>query len=143
MTRDGIIQDISETKRRLMSGDFTPKQSETLIGFVNEQIKDYCHSKVDQRIFENWLKDYLKEKFKVFEQNQVERFKSFHTKEDQRIFEYNLNEKIDARFERIESRMDKFEENMEKQSLALGVMMKKLESQSLAIAELTQKISNG
>jgi hypothetical protein len=133
----GIIKDVSETKRVLMSGDFTPKQSETLIGFVNEQIKDYCHSKVDQRIFENWLKDELELRFnslttifhtkedqRIFERKLDERFESlntiFHTKEDQRIFEQKLEQKLDDRFLQIT-------EIIKTQSLAINELTKKVD----------------
>jgi hypothetical protein len=109
MTKDGIIQDVSETKRRLMSGDFTPKQSETLIGFVNEQIKDYCHSKVDQRRFENWLKDDLEFKF-----NSLTTI--FHTKEDQRIFEAKIDERFLLMMDMIKN-----------QSLAINELSKKMD----------------
>jgi len=111
MTRDGIIKDVSETKRVLMSGDFTPKQSDTLIGFVNEQIKDYCHSKVDQRIFERKLDEKL-DALKTI----------FHSKEDQQLFEEKFKH---------------FEQKTEERFLQ---MLDLIKNQSLAINELSKKM---
>jgi len=132
MTRDGIIKDVSETKRVLMSGDFTPKQSETLIGFVNEQIKDYCHSKVDQRIFERKLDD----KFNALKT-------IFHTKEDQRIFENWLKDELELRFNSLttifHSKEDQriFERKLDERFMQMLEMIK---TQSLAINELSKKM---
>jgi hypothetical protein len=144
MTRDGIIKDVSETKRVLMSGDFTHKQSEMLIGFVNEQIKDYCHSKVDQRIFENWLKDELEFRFnslttifhtkedqRIFERKINEQFDSlktiFHSKEDQRIFEKKLDEKFKHFEKKSEDRFLQVMEMIKTQSLAINELSKKMD----------------
>jgi actin-related protein len=141
MTRDGIMQDVGEKMRGLMSGDFNPEQARALFAFVHEQIREYCHSKVDQRVFEkkldeklqtfhtkedqrvfeSWIKGnfYTKEDQRIFEEKLDERFNAlntiFHTKEDQRIFE----EKITDRFQRLENKMDKFEEKMEQQTFAI------------------------
>ena len=132
MTRDGIIKDVSETKRVLMSGDFTPKQAEMLIGFVNEQIKDYCHSKVDQRIFENWLKDELESRF-----NSLTTI--FHTKEDQLIFETKLDERFELLNSIFHTKEDHriFETKVEDRFLQVIEMIK---TQSLAINELSKKM---
>jgi hypothetical protein len=156
MTRDGIMQDVGEKMRGLMSGDFNPEQARALFAFVHEQIKEYCHSKVDQRVFESWIKEYchskvdqrvfeswlkenwhskedqrvfegwLKENWhskddqRIFEKRLDEKLLTFHTKEDQRIFE----DKINDRFERLENRMDKFEEKMEQQTFAIIALTK-------------------
>jgi hypothetical protein len=98
-----------------MSGDFTPKQSNTLIGVVNEQIKDYCHSKVDQRRFEDYL-DY-----------RFEEFKTFHTKDDQRIFEKKLDEKFKHFEQKTEDRFLQVIEMIKTQSLAINELSKKMD----------------
>ena len=100
----GIIKDVSETKRVLMSGDFTPKQSDTLIGFVNEQIKDYCHSKVDQRIFQTWLEDHLEIRFNDSERRLMQK----------------IEEKLDERFLQVM-------EMIKTQSLAINDLSKKMD----------------
>jgi hypothetical protein len=137
MTKDGIMQDVGEKMRGLMSGDFNQEQARVLFAFVNEQIKEYCHSKVDQRIFENWLKDELEFRFnslttifhtkedqRIFERKLDERFESlntiFHTKEDQRIFEQKLEQKLDDRFLQIT-------EIIKTQSLAINELTKKVD----------------
>jgi hypothetical protein len=76
---------------------------------VNEQIKDYCHSKVDQRIFENWLKDELESRF-----NSLTTI--FHTKEDHRIFET-----------KVEDRFLQVIEMIKTQSLAINELSKKMD----------------
>jgi hypothetical protein len=125
MTRDGIMQDVGEKMRGLMSGDFNPEQARALFAFVHEQIKEYCHSKVDQRIFESWLKE------------------NWHSKEDQRIFEKRLDEKLDERFNALNTifhtKEDQkiFEQKMEDRFLSIMEMIK---TQSLAINELTKKV---
>jgi hypothetical protein len=121
MTRDGIMQDVGEKMRGLMSGDFNPEQARALFAFVHEQIKEYCHSKVDQRIFESWLKEncHSKEDQRIFEEKLDERFNAlntiFHTKEDQKIFE----QKMEDRF---------------------LLLMELIKTQSQAINELTKKV---
>ena len=105
MTRDGIMQDVGEKMRGLMSGDFNPEQARALFAFVHEQIKEYCHSKVDQRIFEGWLKDYLENEFKTF-----------HTKQDQRVFE-----------QKMENRFLLVMEMIKTQSLAINELSKKVD----------------
>jgi hypothetical protein len=135
MTRDGIIKDVSETKRVLMSGDFNPKQSETLIGFVNEQIKDYCHSKVDQRIFQTWLEDHLEIRFydserrlmQKIEEKLEEKLSNYHTKDDQRIFEIKLDEKFKHFEQKTEDRFLQVIEMIKIQSLAINELSKKMD----------------
>jgi hypothetical protein len=87
-----------------MSGDFTPKQSDTLIGFVNEQIKDYCHSKVDQRIFQTWLEDHLEIRFNDSERRLMQK----------------IEEKLDERFLQVM-------EMIKTQSLAINDLSKKMD----------------
>jgi tetrahydromethanopterin S-methyltransferase subunit G len=84
MVRDGKRQDVGEQTRKLMSEEFTKSQAYALVGFVQQQILDYCHTKVDQRIFENYVK---------------ERFDEITGRLDGH----------DYRFDRIESRLDKLE----------------------------------
>jgi hypothetical protein len=114
MTRDGIMQDVGEKMRGLMSGDFNPEQARVLFAFVHEQIKEYCHSKVDQRVFESWIKENWHSKVdqRVFEGWLKE---NWHSKEDQRVFE----QKIEERF---------------------LLMMDMIKNQSLAINELSKKM---
>ena len=160
MTKDGFIQDVNEKTRQLMQDDFNEKQAQALFGFVNEQIKDYCHSKVDQRIFEKKLderfktfhtkvdqrrfEDYLEEKFKVFEQDQKNRFDSlttiFHTKEEQKLFEVKLNERFDSLTTIFHTKEEQkiFEVKLDERFTRIE---SKLEELSQAILILTRAIS--
>jgi hypothetical protein len=88
MTKDGIIQDVNAKTRILMEKDFNRQQAEALFGFVHEQIKEYCHTKVDQRIFEKKLFERLdqfatKDELKQLE---IKMFGTFATKEDLKQF---------------------------------------------------------
>ena len=92
MTKDGIIQDVNAKTRVLMKNDFNRQQAEALFGFVHEQIKEYCHTKVDQRIFEKKLFERLdqlasKDELKLLE---VKMFETFSTKDDLKQLETKM-----------------------------------------------------
>jgi uncharacterized protein YneR len=88
MTKDGIIQDVNAKTRVLMKNDFNRQQAEALFGFVHEQIKEYCHTKVDQKIFEKKLFERLDQLATKDELKQLEikMFGTFATKDDLKQF---------------------------------------------------------
>jgi chaperonin cofactor prefoldin len=113
MEKDGKMQDVREQTRKLMAEDFSKSQAYALYGFVHQQIMEFCHTKVDQRVFENYVK---------------ERFDRI----DGRI------DGLESRMDKLESRMDRLELKMDRLEIRVGNLENQM-AQVLSIVSLIAK----
>jgi predicted nucleic acid-binding Zn-ribbon protein len=116
MKNDGIVQNVDEQARKLMSDDFTKTQAYALFGYVHQQITSYCHSKVDQRVF----KTYVADRFDKLE-SRMDKLESRMDKLESRM------DKLESRMDKLESKMDKLESKMDSIISMLSIVVKKLD----------------
>jgi chaperonin cofactor prefoldin len=120
MERDGKMQDVREQTRRLMAEEFSKSQAYALYGFVQQQIMEFCHTKVDQRIFES----YVKERFDRID-GRIEGLES-------------RMDKIESRMDNLEARMDRLEAKMDRLEIRVGNLENQM-AQVLSIVSLIAK----
>jgi chromosome segregation ATPase len=130
MERDGKMQDVREQTRRLMAEEFSKSQAYALYGFVQQQIMEFCHTKVDQRIFES----YVKERFDRID-GRIEGLESRMDKIESRM------DKIESRMDKIESRMDKIESRMDNLEARMDRLEAKMDRLEIRVGNLENQMA--
>jgi chromosome segregation ATPase len=137
MERDGKMQDVREQTRRLMAEEFSKSQAYALYGFVQQQIVEFCHTKVDQRIFES----YVKERFDRID-GRIDGLESRMDKLESRMYKLESRMyKLESRMYKLESRMDKLESRMDKLEARMDRLEAKMDRLEIRVSNLENQMA--